>query len=260
MTTIAITARSSLPLGACPQTFPPLGTRLPSNFGLCCIGTSITVGTATTNSNAYRQKLWQAFQAAGLAPVFKGRNSDGAPPGSPWLLCEGVVGSTLPDHMIGGSADTVSWIAGLAPSARPDVLLHELGVNDSSNAGLTAAFGSNMTTYTSQLDSIQAGGFRHVWSVPPQRGDATLNANLNTICATIISTVGTLRSGGTKVVYTDSRMLQLVQGFPGAHYERVGPTDIHPNDDGALFMAAQIYAGILLGSGRQQTWIGDPNP
>jgi lysophospholipase L1-like esterase len=257
MTTIAATSRTVLPRGPLELSFKPLGTRLGPTFGLCCIGTSITVGTATTGSNAYRKALWQKFQSAGLSPTFRGRNADGSPGGSPWLNCEGVVGSTLPDHMIGGSADTVSWIAATAAASRPDVLLHELGVNDSSSGPLTAAFASNMATYIGQLEAIQP--FRHVWSLSPQRGDASLQVNLNTINAAIQSTVPTLVAGGTKILYVDSRMLQLVPGTPGAHYERAGTTDIHPNDDGANLMAEQIFAGILLASGRQLSFVGDWN-
>lgn len=259
MTTISALSKSKLPLGPCltPAGFAPLSPKL-SSVKLCPVGTSITVGTATTGSNSYRKNLYNQIVAAQIPVTFMGRFPDGSPAGSPWLACEGVVGSTLPDHMSGGSVDTVGWVAGIPAGNRPDVFIHELAINDSSNGTLVANFGANMIAYIAQLEAIQP--FRHCWSLPPIRGDQALNAQLTTIYNTIVSTVPTIAAGGTKIIYADCRMLQLQFGEPGPHYERAGPADIHPNDDGDLFKSTQLYGGFLLASGRRARWAGDLAP
>jgi hypothetical protein len=258
MTLISATARTQLPLGWTPPATPfaPILPRLPGPLAICCVGTSITWGTATTSNNSYRLNLYNLGLQAGLTFAFSGRTNTGTAPAN---LSEGVVGSTLPDHMSGGSVDTVAWLAGLAPASRPKVLLHELGINDSSSGPLTTAFAANMATYIGQLEAIQA--FRHVWSVCPNRGQSSLNANLSTIQNAILTTVPTIAAGGTSILYCDSRWLSGVSDVSNpAHYEGGAPAWIHPADAGDLFKAWSIFSGILLASGRLPTWAGDQNP
>jgi hypothetical protein len=115
-----------------------------------------------------------------------------------------------------------------------------------------------MVTYIAQLEAIQP--FRHVWSVCPNRGDPTLQPQLTTIQNAIVSTVPTIASGGTKILYADARWLTGVQSVPNpAQFETGFANWIHPSDSGHLFKAWAIFSGLLLASGRFPSWAGDWN-
>lgn len=223
-----------------------------------CDGTSITLGTATTASNAYRQNVYLLGLAAGLTFTFLGKFGSGTP-GSPWFNHMGVSGSTLADHMSGGSVDTPQYLGTLLPANRPSVIYHELVTNDATSPALVTAYGSNMTTYIAQLDAL--GPFRHVWDLCQIRENSTFAAAVTTINNTILSTIPTLVAGGTKIVACDSRVMQGIvgSGNSGAHFENVGAAWVHPEDSGDLFKAWACFTGLLLGSGRSPSWAGDWN-
>lgn len=264
--TIAATSRNSLlPLGQClaPLGFAPILPRLANSpIRIMCDGTSITVGTSTTDQNAYRKDLYQLGVAAGLFFQFLGKFGSGTSPSDPWYRQMGVVGSTLPDHMSGGSVDTPLYLSGLAAGDRPQIIYHELVVNDASFTVNTTNYATNMVNYIAQLDAI--GPFRHVWELAQQREQTAENSNINTINSAILSTIPTLVAGGTKIVAADSRVMQGVPGggstnLPG-HFEKTGTgTWIHPDDTGDLFKSYACFVGMLLASGRQPSWAKDSN-
>lgn len=262
---IPATSRNRLlPLGQCisasgaQRLLPPLS----SAPRISCDGTSITTGLSTTNSESYRKKLYELGLAAGINFVFTGKFAAGVPGGAPWTPMNGVVGSTLPDHMTGGAIDIPTWYAGLAPSARPEVWYHELIVNDAAVGGTNVTnYGANLTSYVNSLDAIQPS--RHVWELAQQRDDTGYNANIVTINNAVISTVATLAAGGTKIILADSRVLQGVPGLgtianPG-HFEPNVIGWVHPNDAGQLFKSYVVFQGMCLAMGRLQTWAGDGN-
>ncbi len=237
--TIAITARTSLPLG----TRPP-GTKLStplSNPAIMVLGDSIGYGTGDPSGNSFRTYLHTLLTAAGLSPTWIGPQVSGTAPAD---HTRSVVGRTTVDH----SADIATIIGG-GGSYHPTLILVFIGTNDANDATLTTNFATNYEALMSSCHSLEPSA-RFVAVLLPTGGDANRRTRINTINGVLPTSIATLQGSGLLIATADCRVLSFGQDMLRSET----PSYLHPNADGFAKLADALYPAVMNACGLDAQW------
>jgi lysophospholipase L1-like esterase len=242
--TTAPTTRTALPLGT-RAAGSPIGTKI-STPKILTIGDSQTAASVTSG-NSWIQPVDAKLIASGITPTWVGNQSGG----SPLRSHRGISGTAIPNHRAGGSTDTVTYVASLAP----DVVIIALGSNDALSDTDRDNYDTNALGIATEIMTARAATNRFVLVKTFDCEDATRKARLDVINNTEVPSAKTLIEGaGGLVVVCDYRVL-IVNG----HLNRgEGSSKLHMQSaDGYALLASALFPVIVNACGYAAVWEGD---
>lgn len=248
--TIAVDAKTTLPLGTRPAG-PKVGTPI-ANPRIMLVGSSYVVGGPGFGDpvgNSYQFALHQYLTSCGITPTWIGNLTRGTPPANKH---RGVVGATIPDHMIGGPFDSVQYVATLGPL---DLVAIDLQVNDMNDAvlGDPVNFEANYTTLATQF--FNAGVPRVLITMMNLAGNDTRKARFPPCWGTYPSIQANIAGTGALVVTADIRMFDNEAQLYDAE---VDGSRLHPNEGGYILLAEAFAPYYMNACGYNAQWYGLP--
>lgn len=247
--TISSTARSALALGTRPAG-SPIGTKI-STPTIYAIGDSNLYDTGFSldaTGRAWRTRLHEKLVASGITPTWVGNLVTGTAPADHH---RGVAGSTMATHRAGQPADSVTYVAALAP----DVVILALGTNDVASDAGRDDYVTNCTGLVADIMAARPATNRFVLCKMYNLADPTSQARMDVINNTHVATAkAAIEGAGGLVVVADLRVVNV----KGHLRQSEGASAKHiQTQDGYELVASALFPAVVNACGYDAVWVGD---
>lgn len=206
-----------------------------SGLRLMPVGDSITYGVGSSDSNGYRDELWDSLSEVVLELDFVGSNRSGSMSDTDHNGWRGAVINEIANVAVPDAA-----------SMRPNVVTLMAGTNDIQKDQDVAGAPARLGELIDKLRAASPGVAIVVATLVPVKGDAPAQERRNTYNEAVRSLVADRQGSGQKVTLAEM----------GPMTDAMMADRLHPNDVGYDYMAGEFDDAVL--AMLELGWVSDP--